>query len=253
MITRDELTSFLDGFLASPTFRDYGPNGLQVEGRAEVRKVALGVSASLALLERAAAWGADAVIVHHGLFWRGPGELCIERSLRARLKVLLDRDVNLLGYHLPLDAHPEVGNNAVLARRLGADRIEPAFEYEGQRIGVVARFDAPRAAGELFLDLARAVGRDPLVVPAGPAEVRSVGIVSGGAPRLLEDAVRARLDAFVTGEAAEHVVHLAREEHIHFVAAGHHATERFGVQALRDLLEERFGLECRYIEIGNPV
>jgi dinuclear metal center YbgI/SA1388 family protein len=250
--SRFELLRYLDAYLAVGEVRDYGPNGLQVEGRTEVARVAAGVTASLALLERAVAWGADAVLVHHGLFWRGAGELRIERSLRARVALLLRHDVNLLAYHLPLDRHLEVGNNAVLARRLGAAGLEPAFESDGVPIGVVAAFDPPVLAGEFFRRIAAATGRDPLVVADGPEEVRRAGLVTGGAPKFVDEAARRGLDAFVTGEPSEPAVHLAREERIHFVAAGHHATERFGVQALGEHLAAQFELDVRYFEISNP-
>ena len=251
--SRTELLTYLDAYLAVREVRDYGPNGLQVEGRPEIRRLATGVTASLALLERAVDWGADAVLCHHGLFWRGPGEMRVERSLRARLALLLRNDVTLLGYHLPLDRHPEVGNNAVLARRLGAAGLEPAFESDGVAIGVIARFDPPVAAGEFMRRIAAVTGRDPLAVADGPDTIARAGLVTGGAPKYVDEAARLGLDAFVTGEASEPAVHLAREERIHFVAAGHHATERFGVQALGEHLAARFGLEVRYIEVSNPV
>ncbi len=253
MITRAELTTYLDQYLAVREVRDYGPNGLQVEGVPEIRRIALGVTSSLALLERAAAWEADAVLVHHGLFWRGSGEMRVERSLRGRLRLLLLREMNLLAYHLPLDRHPEVGNNAVLARHLGAEVEAPAFDHDGVPIGLVVRWPAPLAAGELFRRVAAVTARDPLVVADGPALVARAGLVTGGAARYVEDALRMGLDAFVTGEPSEPAVHLAREERIHFVAAGHHATERFGVQALGEHLAQRFGVETRFFEIANPV
>jgi dinuclear metal center YbgI/SA1388 family protein len=253
VILRPDLTSYLDEYLACREVRDYGPNGLQVEGAPEVRRIALGVTASLALIERAAAWGADTVIVHHGLFWRGSGELRIERSLRARLRLLLAHDMNLLAYHLPLDRHLEVGNNAVFARRLGAEIEAPAFDHDGVPIGVIARWAAPVPASEFFQRIAAATGRDPLVVADGPASIARAGLVTGGAAKYVEDAARLGLDAFVTGEPSEPAVHLAREERIHFVAAGHHATERFGVQSLGAHLAERFGIDVRFIEVANPV
>ncbi len=251
--SRGELLGYLEHYLAVGEARDYGPNGLQVEGRAGIARLATGVTASLALLERAVAWGADAILVHHGLFWRSPGETRVERSLRARLAVLLRNDVNLLAYHLPLDRHLVVGNNAVLARRLGAGGLEPAFESDGVPVGVIAHFDEAVPAGEFFRRIAAVTGRDPLVVADGPERVGRAGIVTGGAPKYVDEAARRGLDAFVTGEPSEPAVHLAREERIHFVAAGHHATERFGVQALGDHLAERFGLEVRYVEVSNPV
>ena len=253
MVLRDELVTYLDEYLAVREVRDHGPNGLQVEGRPEIRRVALGVTVSLALIDAAVRWDADAILVHHGLFWRGQGEMRVVRSMRHRLKRLLEHDLSLLAYHLPLDRHPDVGNNAVFARALGATVVEPAFEHEGLPIGVVARLPAPVAAGDLFQRIAAVTGRDPLVIAEGRPSVTSLGVVTGGAPRFVEEALARDLDAFVTGEAAEPAVHLAREEGIHFVAAGHHATERFGVQALGAHLGERFGVEVRFFEISNPV
>lgn len=253
MIDRDDLLNYLDEYLAVRNFRDYGPNGLQVEGRRTVKRVALGVTASLALIERAAAWDADTVIVHHGLFWRGSGEMRVERSLRTRLALLLAREINLLGYHLPLDAHPEIGNNAVFAARLGASVEGLGFESDGVAIGVIARWDPPLAAGELFFRIAAATDRDPLVIADGPPMIARAGVVTGGAARYVDEASRRGLDAYITGEPAEPAVHLAREERIHFVAAGHHATERFGVQALGAHLSAKFGLEVAFFEVANPV
>ena len=253
MVLLADLLAHLDDFLDVSAVRDYGPNGLQVEGRPEVRKVALGVSAARDLLQQAAAWGADAAIVHHGIFWRGQGEMRVERALRARLKLLLDAEMSLLAYHLPLDRHPLVGNNAVLARRLGAEVVDAAFEHEGVPIGVVAEFAAPVTLGGIAARIDAALRRAPLVIEAGERPVRRFGIVSGGAPKYLEEAARRGLDLFLTGEPSEAAVHQAREEGIHFVAAGHHATERFGVQALGAHLVERFGVEARYFELDNPV
>lgn len=253
MIPLADLAAYLDDFLDVRAVRDYGPNGLQVQGRPEVRRVALGVSACLDLLRAAAAWGADAVIVHHGLFWRGQGEMRVVRALRGRLGVLIGVDISLLAYHLPLDRHPSVGNNAVLARQLGAEVIDSAFEHEGVPIGVVAAFEDPLPAGEVAARAAKLLDRAPLLVAAGNRAVHRFGVVTGGAPMYLEEAARRGLDLFLTGEASEAVVHLAREEGVHFLAAGHHATERFGVQALGEHLAERFEIETRYFEVDNPV
>jgi dinuclear metal center YbgI/SA1388 family protein len=253
MVLLADLLDYLDAFLDVAAVRDYGPNGLQVEGRPEVRKLALGVSAARDVLQQAAGWGADAALVHHGIFWRGAGEIRVERALRARLKLLLDADMSLLAYHLPLDRHPLVGNNAVLARRLGAEVIGTAFEHEGVPIGVIAECAAPMTLGGIAARIEAALRRAPLVIEAGERPVRRFGIVSGGAPKYLEEAARRGLDLFLTGEPSEAAVHLAREEGIHFVAAGHHATERFGVQALGEHLAERFGVEVRYFEVDNPV
>lgn len=254
MISRPLLTQFLDELLDPTRINDYGPNGLQVEGRTEIKKIACGVSACLAFLEQAAAWGADAAIVHHGLFWRSTiNNLRIERSLRARLAVLFTHDINLFGYHLPLDRHPEVGNNAVLARRLGAEIVAPAFDHDGTPIGLTARFPAPQPAAAVFEQIAQVTRREPLVIPGGPLKVETLGLVTGGASQFVAEAARRGLDLFLTGEAAESAVHLAREERIHLVAAGHHATERFGIIALGERLARDLDVEVKFIEIENPV
>ncbi len=250
---RNLFVDHLDALLDVQRFEDYGPNGLQVEGRSKIARVALGVTACQALLDAAVGWKADALIVHHGLFWRSSATFRVERSLRRRLSTLLAAEMSLLAYHLPLDAHPDLGNNAGLARRLGGIEIEPAFGAGGQTIGIRARFESPRDAGVVFASIAGMLGRDPLVIDGGPPSVSTFGVVTGAAPRSVEEAARLDLDLFITGEASESVTHLAREEGIHFVAAGHHATERFGVQALGEFIAKEYGLTTRYFEIPNPV
>lgn len=250
---RSDLLTLLDHLLSPAEVRDYGPNGLQFEGRDEVSRVALGVTACQALLDRAAEWEADAVLVHHGLFWGSPAGTRVVRSLRSRLGRLFEADMSLFAYHLPLDRHLEVGNNAVLARRLGAERVEAAFEMDGAMIGVVAHLPEPLSLDEIARRIARETARDPLVAAGGPGRVERFGVVTGRAPHLVEQAALEGLDLFLTGEPSEPAVHLAREEGIHFVAAGHHATERFGVQALGAWLEREAGLETRFFEIPNPV
>jgi dinuclear metal center YbgI/SA1388 family protein len=253
MIGRDELVGYLDQYLGARLGSDYCPNGQQIEGDRAIQKLAVGVTASLEFLKQAGSWGADAALVHHGLFWRSAGEMRIERSLRLRIKTVLDHGYTLLAYHLPLDRHLEVGNNAVLARALGATQLEPAFLADGLPVGVIARFEPGRKLDQLVAAITHVTQRTPLVEAAGPDSIGCVGIVTGAAPRLLEDAVRLGCQMFITGEPSEAAIHLAREERIHFVAAGHHATERFGVKALGDHLGQKFGLEIRYFEVPNPV
>ena len=215
--------------------------------------MATGVSAHRELFERAIAAGVQLIVVHHGLFWDGDPR-ALTPAMATRLKLLLEADVGLAAYHLPLDAHPEVGNNALIATGLGCDRREPGFDLNGQPIGVVGRFAGEGIpAAELFDRVRTLTARQPLVFEHGPARVRSIGIVSGGAAGQVEDAVAANLDAFLTGEPAERVMAIAREGHIHFVAAGHYATETFGVRRLGELLTERFGVEHRFIDVPNPV
>jgi dinuclear metal center YbgI/SA1388 family protein len=249
---RDELIAFLDDLLDSQGRPDYGPNGLQVPGAEEVELVVTGVSAHRELFEQAAAAGAQLVLCHHGMFWgeeAGP----ITEQLKARLKLLFDNDISLAAYHLPLDAHPAVGNNALICEGLGLERQAPFGEAKGAPIGWVGTAADPLSIDELVERSAALFGSPPLVFDSGPAEIRRVGIVSGGGSSILDEAIALGLDAFVTGEPTEHVMADAREGGIHFLAAGHYASETFGIRRLGDLLAERFDVEHRFIEIPNPI
>ena len=243
---RNELAAYLDALLECGRFRDYCPNGLQVEGRAEVRRIVCGVSASQTLLEAALAAGADAVLVHHGWFWRGEDGR-VTGIRRARLKTLLANDLNLFAYHLPLDAHAEFGNNAQLARRMGWT-VDGRFGE--QDIGFLGRTHG--TAGELADRLALELGRLPLLVGDPARDIERIAWCSGGAQGYFEQAIAAGADDYVSGEISEQTTHLARESGVPYIAAGHHATERYGVQALGAHLAERFGLECRFVDIDNP-
>jgi dinuclear metal center YbgI/SA1388 family protein len=252
MTRRDELIAFLDGLLASPGRPDYGPNGLQVPGADEVELVVTGVSAHLELFERAAAAGAQFVLCHHGIFW-GDSAGPVTEQLKARLKVLFDNDMTLAAYHLPLDAHHEVGNNALICEGLGLQRREPFGEAKGESIGWVGEATEPLALPDLVGRARALFGSDPLVFDSGPAEISRVGIVSGGGSSALGEAIALGLDAFVTGEPTEHVMADAREGGIHFISGGHYASETFGVRRLGELLEEKFGVRHTFVEIPNPV
>lgn len=246
---RDALRAYLDTLLEAGRFRDYCPNGLQVEGRAEVRRVVCGVSASQVLVDTAAARGADAILVHHGWFWKSEdGRIAGHR--KRRLATLLAHDISLFGYHLPLDAHAEFGNNAQLAQRLGWS-VDGRFAE--QDIGFLGAPAAATTAGAVAAALEAALGRAPLLV--GPAEraVTRLAWCSGGAQGYFEQAVAAGADVYVSGEISENTVHLARETGVPYIAAGHHATERYGVMALARHLAERHGIECEYVELDNPV
>lgn len=244
----------LDALLIPAKWSDYAPNGLQVPGPEDVRRVVTGVSAHAELIERAAAAGADLVLVHHGLFWKGE-PLGIDRVMRHRLGLLFEHDMALAAYHLPLDAHVVCGNNAGLAAALGAASWVPAFAHGGAPIGVAASFgDEGLAAAELLARVREATGRpDVLAFLDGPERVRTIGICSGAAAGDLPEAIAMGLDAFLTGEPAERCMAMAREHRIHFLAAGHHATERLGVQALGALLAAEFGIEHEYVEVPNPI
>ncbi|MEZ0293812.1 MAG: Nif3-like dinuclear metal center hexameric protein [Solirubrobacteraceae bacterium] len=243
----DHLIAYLDGLLDPGAFDDLGPNGLQVPGPRPVTKVVTGVTAQRALFERAVAEDAELVLVHHGLFWSFNG-VGLTPVLAERLRPLFKHDIALAAYHLPLDAHPAVGNNALLAAALGASRHEP---FAG--IGRGATFDSPVPAPELFARVAAVTGREPLVFDGGPPEVRRLAIVSGGAASRLGAAVAEGYDAFLTGEPKENVMADAREAGIHFIGAGHYATETFGVRRLGDLLATEFGIEHIWVDLPNPV
>ena len=248
---REELTRYLDQLLDASRFRDYCPNGLQVEGCGEVQRIVVGVTASQALVDAAIARGADTLLVHHGWFWRGEdGRVTGWR--KARLQTLLKHDINLIGYHLPLDAHPELGNNGQLARRLGWS-VEGRFGE--QELGCFGRLLAPATLADLTQTISSRLQRVPLVIDGGDPDrvVDRVAWCSGGAQNYFEQAIALGVDVFLTGEISEQNVHLARESGVAYIAAGHHATERYGVQALAAHLAERFGLDCDYVEIDNPV
>lgn len=246
------LAAYLDEYLEARRGTDYGPNGLQVEGRGTVRKVVTGVSACTELFERAEAAGADAVLVHHGLFWQGL-DLTLTGFRYRRVAVLIRSGMSLLAYHLPLDRHPEVGNNAVAARAFGLVEVEPFGEHAGLPVGCRGRFSQLVGGADLAALCRQVFGQEPLAFLGGREPIGTVGLISGGAQRELYQAIAAGLDAYVTGEASEWVMNVAREAGIHYLAAGHYATERLGVQALGDHLRRRFGLAVEFIDVPNPV
>lgn len=253
MARRDEIVSFLDDLLDSRGFPDYGPNGLQVPGSEQVDLVVTGVSAHLELFERAVAAGAQMVLAHHGIIW-GATPQPITPQARRRLETLFAADVSLAAYHLPLDAHPEVGNNALICAELGLEPAERLGDYQGRPIGFVGRCADGIAIDELRARCTAAFGgREPLIQGAGPGVVHSVGVVSGAAAPYVGDAATLGLDAFLTGEPAEHSMADAREAGLHFIAAGHYATETFGIRRIGELLAERFGVEHRFVAVPNPV
>jgi dinuclear metal center YbgI/SA1388 family protein len=257
-----DILADLDTLLEPSRFEDYGPNGLQVPGAPQVDTVATGVSANVELFERAAAENAQLLIVHHGLFWgTSPGP--IDAALKRRLKILFDADIGLAAYHLPLDAHPELGNNALIAEALGATSLEPFALHHGEPIGFIATLsggggdnaseDGGTSAQALFARVRELTARDPLVFDAGPATIRRLAIVSGGGADYIADAIAAGADALLTGEPVERVMSTAREAGIHFIAAGHYATETFGVKALGEHVAQRFGVRHVFLDVPNPI
>ena len=247
MARRDEILAFADALLEVERFPEYGTPGLQVLGADEVTTIACGVSSSLELFERAAAAGAQLLLVHHGLFWRNE-PLVVDRRLRGRLEALFAANLTLAAYHLALDAHPALGNNALLAERLGAAR-ERAFA----EIGAGARLREPVGIDVLTARLRDAAGREPLVFAHGPERIERVAVVTGGGGAHLIEAAHEGYDALVTGEPEEPALHTARELGIHFLAGGHYATETFGVQALAARLADEFGVAWEFIDVPNPV
>lgn len=246
----DELVNFLASELDINRFRDYCPNGLQVQGCERIHRVVTGVTASMALLEAARDAEADAVIVHHGYFWRGEDARVIGPKQR-RLKLLLNHDINLLAYHLPLDAHAELGNNAQLGKKLGL-RAESRFGE--QELGWLGRADASvRTVGELAAVIERALNRKPMMIGDPDQKLGTVAWCTGAAQNTFGDAIAAGASVYLSGEISEQTVHLAHESGAAYLACGHHATERYGVQALGDYLASQFGVSHQFIDIPNPV
>ena len=246
---REELVEYLDGLLVPGKFRDYCPNGLQVEGRSEITSIVAGVTASQALLDAAVNRHADAILVHHGYFWKGEDGR-VTGMRRKRLATLLANDINLLAYHLPLDAHPELGNNAQLASLLG---WLPDGRFGEQDIAWLGAVIEPCDLTALATKIALVLGRTPMVIGDGARTIRRIAWCSGGAQGYFEQAIALGVDAFVSGEISEQTVHLARESGVAYLAAGHHATERYGVQALAAHLAARFGITCEFVDLDNPV
>jgi dinuclear metal center YbgI/SA1388 family protein len=247
MTERATLELRLNQWLEPARFKDYGPNGLQVEGRTEVRRLVCGVTASLALIDAAIAAGADAVLVHHGLFWRGQDGR-VTGWMKQRLARLLQHDINLFAYHLPLDAHPALGNNAQLGARLGwtADG-----RFGDQDLGFTAAIE-PTTLEAVAAQLRTLTGREVTAVPGDGRPLRRVAWCTGGAQGYFEAAIAAGADAFVTGEISEPQAHYARETGVAYLAAGHHATERYGVQAVGEKLAAELGLDYGFIDVDNP-
>ena len=246
-----EITSYTNEYLRINEFADYCPNGLQVEGQNNIEKIASGVTASLAFIEQALAWGAQCLLVHHGYFWKNE-RVAIVGMKKRRLQALLKRDVSLLAYHLPLDAHPVVGNNVQLAHRLGIGSLEPLQKNAKAPIGNIGSLSAPMAIQEFVTLCEQKLAHKAVHIDSGPAQIQRIAWCTGGAQSMIEDAVEQKADVYLTGEISEQTVHTARECELHFIAAGHHATERYGAQALGAHLAEKFGLEHQFFDIENP-
>ena len=244
-----ELCEFCHAYLEVDDFDDYCPNGLQVEAGERVERIVCGVTASQALIDAAAAAGADTLLVHHGYFWRGEAQPIVGMKGR-RIRSLIEKRINLLAYHLPLDAHPEVGNNVQLARRMGW-RVDERFGEQGLVLG--GAVERAQSLAELRQALASGLDAQPLAIAGGDHPIERIAWCTGAAQGFIDAAAARGFDAFVSGEVSEPTFHCARELGIHYVAAGHHATERYGVQALAALIAERFGVEQQFIDVPNPV
>ena len=247
-----EITQYIHQLLAVDKFKDYAPNGLQVEGKKEINRIISGVTACRALLDAAIELKADAILVHHGYFWKGE-DPCLVGMKAERIRRLLQHDINLLAYHLPLDAHGVLGNNAQLARRLGI-KVEGRFIGDSETgIGMYGTLPTAMSAEFLSEHIDKILVRMPLHIKGDSQSIQRIAWCTGGAQGYLEQAVELGVDAYITGEVSEQTVHVAREYGIHFYSAGHHATERYGVQALGAHLAEKFAVQHKYIEIENPV
>jgi dinuclear metal center YbgI/SA1388 family protein len=251
-VERDRIVRFLDELLDVRSIRDFGPQGLQVEGKDEVHRVAVGVTASQELFRRAIDAGADLVICHHGMLWDWDSRV-VRGPYRERLRLLLDHGITLLAYHLVLDAHEEHGNNALIARAMDLRDVQPFGDHHGVQIGRRGTFAEPVPLASLAERMRGIFGGDPLVFPFGPDPVRTIGVISGGAVNDFGQAIEAGLDCYLTGEAKESVQETAREFGVTYVAAGHYRTETFGVRSLGERLEREFGLPWEFIDVPNPV
>lgn len=248
---RSTLVDYCSKVLDAERFSDYCPNGLQVEGAESISRLACAVTANQSVLEEAAAWGAQALLVHHGYFWRGEAPQ-VTGMKRRRLQTLLDAQINLLAYHLPLDAHPVLGNNAQLGLKLSIGEQGPLGDAR-EGVGNVGNFPEPRTLASIVHALRELTGREPLLIGDPEREVRRVAWCTGAAQGYLGRAVSAGAELYISGEISEQTVHEAREQGIAYVAAGHHATERYGVQALASAAAEEFDLEWQFFDADNPV
>ena len=250
-IKRQDLVSYLDGLLQPEQFNDYAPNGLQIEGVELIQRVVTGVTASQALIDQAIAFRADVLLVHHGYFWRNEASPLVGMKKR-RIKALMDHDINLIGYHLPLDCHAELGNNAQLGKLLGWVS-EAHMQSSGVTgLGLYATLPAPLSGVEVQQQLTKVLGREPLHIDIPSKSIRRIGWCTGGAQGMIEQAVNLGLDAYISGEISESTVHVARENGVHYFAAGHHATERYGAQALALHLQQELGLDCEFVDVPSP-
>lgn len=250
-ISAQDLVQFCDEFLFANEFSDYCPNGLQVDADTPIKHIITGVTASQALIETAIAKKADAILVHHGYFWKGESQV-LTGMKGKRIRTLLQNGISLIAYHLPLDAHTQIGNNAVLAKELDLTITAPLFAHEKHPVGNIAQCQ-PIAASELATKIAKVLGRTPLHISNNPNRVlQKIGLCTGGAQDMIEQAAKMGCDAFISGEISERTTHFARELNIDYFAAGHHATEKGGIRELGKLIADKLGVSVEFVDIDNP-
>ena len=252
MASLRQVVDLLQSTLKPQLFNDYCPNGLQVQGKEQIQRLVTGVTASQALIDAAINLKADAILVHHGYFWKGENA-CVVGMKKNRLKALLMNDISLLAYHLPLDAHHELGNNVQLAKKLGLGIVEPLYPENPKQVGNIAVLDEPMSAEDFSALCERVLGQKPIHIAGENQLIKTIGFCTGAAQGFIEQAVVMGCDAYLSGEISEPTVHTAREMGIHYFAAGHHATERYGVQAVGEFLAEKLGIEHLFVDIANPV
>ncbi|WP_422472183.1 Nif3-like dinuclear metal center hexameric protein [Endozoicomonas sp. ALB032] len=251
-ITLKQLVKILEDELQPGLFKDYCPNGLQVEGSEQIKRLVTGVTACQALIDKAVELRADAILVHHGYFWKGEDSAIVGMKKR-RIETLLEHNISLIGYHLPLDGHQELGNNAQLARLLGWKTEGGMEPGKARSIGNWGRPATSVSLDVLGRQIEEKLGRKPLLIAGGDHEIKTLAWCTGAAQRMIDLALDLKVDAFVSGEISESTVHFARENGIHYISAGHHATERYGVRALGEWLEEQQGVEHTFVDIDSPV
>ncbi len=252
MIKLINLISYINSLLKVEDFKDHSPNGLQVEGTSYIKKIVTGVSASIELFNRAVKEKADLILVHHGMFWDSDSPI-VQGSAKERLSLLIKNNISLAGYHLPLDAHSIYGNNAQLIKKLRLIDREPFGLYEGKSIGLVGYTRRKEDINAFLNKIKKIIGPDALTLKFGEKLIKKVALCSGGAPDLVKEAIKIKADVFLTGEATEWVYHLCKEEKIHYIAAGHHATEKFGIQSLGDHIQKKFRVPVEFIDLPNPI
>jgi len=247
-----KLANKLDQFLEIHQFKDYCPNGLQIEGREQVKKIVTGVTANQALIDAAIELNADAILVHHGFFWKGEAQQIVGMKYK-RIKALIENGINLYAYHLPLDVHPELGNNKQLAELLKIIDRRPLEPWDKRSVGRVGKFEEAVTPQELVDTISNKLDRKPLWIDGGKPEIKTLAWCTGGGQDYITIAAEQGIDAFISGEISERTVHIAKEMGIHYFAAGHHATERYGVKALGEWLEAEMDFDVTFIDIDNPV